>query len=495
MRIDALGRPSRAVAAMIAAVCGALLGAIAFSADLVALLWAILVAAAILGLAARAIEPAHRRSVLLLAAFALGLHVAVALVLHELAVGFGTGFITGDDASYFRLSSALASYWGGHPAVAGYGPPLWGGDAYLLGAFVYLEAGVFMIFGPDVRLALISNAGLAIVTALLSYAGAVRLFGHRAGLVTFIAVAFFPSLILWSALNLKDSLTIALAVFAIWAIIEYRSRPHLFLPLAAFVAAEGLITLRSYVAATIAIACLLALALVGVPVARRVASVATAGALTAIILLQSLNAVGSSIGQQLLVALERERAAMAVGARTGFIATATPPTTPSSAPTPSQPAASSSAGPTPPATQAATASAPTPPVAPADELAVAPGRTLAYLPTGMAYAIFAPVPFTSTRLQELLTAPEMLLWYVLVVSGIFTIWRDRQRWRSLAPLVLSIAGLMAVLALAEGNVGTLFRHRGMVVPFAAILASPTVLAAITWLRRSGWKDTTDAPAV
>ena len=490
-RIVAIGRPSRAIGVLIAAVWGAVLGAIVVSADLAALIWTILLTGAILRSAARVIEPAHRRPVLLLAALAMGVHLSVALALHELALGFGSGFITGDDAAYFRLSSAVASYWAGHAPVAGYTPPLWGGDAYLLGVFVYVEAALFAVFGPDVRIALILNAALATVTALLAYGGAWRLFGRRAATIAFIAVAFMPSLLLWSALNLKDSLTIALAMLAIWATVEYRGRRQPFLAFLPFAAAETLVTLRSYAAAAVAIACLLAIALVGVPVMRRAATIAMAGLLTTVIVVQSLNAVGSGIGQQLLLAFERERAAMAVGARTGFVPTPT-----------AQPAASStggSAAPTasttadtrsPAATPADTAS-----TAPADDLALAPGRTLSYLPTGFAYAVLAPVPFGSRRLQELLTAPEMLLWYALVVAGVVTIWRERRRWRSLAPIVLFIGGLMTVLALAEGNVGTLFRHRGMVVPFAAILASPSLLAAIRWLRRRQHKDAILVPRV
>jgi hypothetical protein len=83
--------------------------------------------------------------------------------------------------------------------------------------------------------------------------------------------------------------------------------------------------------------------------------------------------------------------------------------------------------------------------------------------------------------QELAAAPEMLVWYLLVIAGAATMWRERRRWSYLAPLVLTIAGLMFILALAEGNAGTLFRHRAMVIPFAASLASPTLVAF--WARR------------
>jgi hypothetical protein len=99
-------------------------------------------------------------------------------------------------------------------------------------------------------------------------------------------------------------------------------------------------------------------------------------------------------------------------------------------------------------------------------------RTFAYLPIGVAFALFAPVPGSGTRLQDLLPVPEMLVWYGMLVGASFSAWRWRRRWRSFLPAVLFIGGTMTIFALAEGNVGTLYRHRAMVIPFVAVLASP-----------------------
>jgi hypothetical protein len=100
-------------------------------------------------------------------------------------------------------------------------------------------------------------------------------------------------------------------------------------------------------------------------------------------------------------------------------------------------------------------------------------RTLDYLPFGLAFALFAPFPGSGTRAQDLLPIPEMLVWYVLLIAAGITLWRWRQRWRVLAPTVLFVAGTVLIFALVEGNVGTLYRHRAMVIPFVALLAAPT----------------------
>jgi hypothetical protein len=158
-----------------------------------------------------------------------------------------------------------------------------------------------------------------------------------------------------------------------------------------------------------------------------------------------------------MAAFERSRHAKAVGAETAFVATPPPATV-----------TSGGAG-----TSAIDSSSADTPIL---------QRTLAYLPTGLAYSLFAPFPWAARRYQELLAAPEVLLWYGLLIGAAVSVWRARRRWRSLlTPVVMSL-GLLAVLALGEGNVGTLFRHRDMLVPFVVVLASPTIVALRGGLR-------------
>jgi 4-amino-4-deoxy-L-arabinose transferase-like glycosyltransferase len=414
----------------------------------------------------------------------MALHLAVALSIQAFAPGFGGGFVTGDDASYFRLSSHFADYLRGVPADPGYGPPYWGGDAFLFGTFAYLETALFLVFGPDVRVALILNAGIAVATALLVYAIALRLFSGRAALVAASVVAFYPSLLLWSSLNLKDPLTIALVVIAVWSMVAFRRSPHLLTLLLPFAAAELLVTLRSYAAATIAIAALMTFALVRLPTLRRIATVILASSLTVALVLQSLGMVGLRPDSDIFAAMERIRSAMGAGANTAFVPTAPPVT---AAPVTAAPvtAAPVTAAPVTavPVTAApvtttlspiATVSARTTPGTP-----VPAARTLSYLPVGLAYALFAPFPLFATRLQELIAAPEMVFWYGMLVAATITLWRDRRRWHALVALVLTFSGLLALLALVEGNTGTLFRHRGMLIPLVALLASPTLAGVLS----------------
>jgi hypothetical protein len=98
-------------------------------------------------------------------------------------------------------------------------------------------------------------------------------------------------------------------------------------------------------------------------------------------------------------------------------------------------------------------------------------RTLEYLPFGLAFALFAPFPGSGVRAQDLLPIPEMLVWYALLIAATVAVWRWRHRWRVLAPIVLFVAGTVLIFALAEGNVGTLYRHRAMIIPAVALIAA------------------------
>lgn len=113
------------------------------------------------------------------------------------------------------------------------------------------------------------------------------------------------------------------------------------------------------------------------------------------------------------------------------------------------------------------------------------GRTLGYLPRGYLHAFFIPYPWAIATMSDLLAAPDMVLWYVMLVAAALGLWRSRKLWPILIVLVAFIGGTMTVFALAEGNYGTLFRHRSMVIPAVVVLASPSLVWWFAWLRERG----------
>ncbi len=101
-------------------------------------------------------------------------------------------------------------------------------------------------------------------------------------------------------------------------------------------------------------------------------------------------------------------------------------------------------------------------------------RTVTYLPTGISHALLAPFPWDVRRAADLLTVPDMLVLYVLFACAAVSVWRYRTRVRGLAPLILYVGGNLLLFSLAEGNVGTLYRHRAMIIPATIVLASPAL---------------------
>lgn len=112
-------------------------------------------------------------------------------------------------------------------------------------------------------------------------------------------------------------------------------------------------------------------------------------------------------------------------------------------------------------------------------------EVLAQSPIGLAYALFAPLPWAIQSLSDLAAAMEMLLlWDVILVAAVVSAWRHRNRWWAYAPMLLIIVGALAVFTLFEGNVGTLFRHRAMIIPLTIALASPVLVGPIDRVMRN-----------
>ena len=473
----------------------------------------------------RALTPPHaRHDVYLLVFLALTLRYAVAVTIHDASLAAGRGgFVTGDDANYADFSWTLVQLARGDTVTFDYG-----GFLYLLGTFVYLEAAIFALVGPNVVVVELLNAALGAGLVALACDICRRLFDdERASLLAGGIVAFFPSLVLWTSLNLKDALALFLIACVLWLIVLFHRRPTFWIVLSMYIPLFLMESLRFYVFVGLAI-----VIPIGVLLAARQSwshrIVLSGLAVGLSLLLFFVQASGSgALSASLLARLESERAAMALGARTGFgravVLVQKGETYVVSAPSPSSgpqrtpqvlvlqadahvvvgtpipgrdatpvspgdllviaaPGLTPSPGPRPLPLAISAASGEVQLVdASADALAL---RTLAYLPFGFAFALLAPFPGSGTRAQDLLPVPEMLLWYLLLLAAGVGVWRSRGRWRVVAPIVLFVLGTLLIFALAEGNVGTLYRHRAMIIPFVALLAAPTLVAMVSRRSRS-----------
>jgi len=96
------------------------------------------------------------------------------------------------------------------------------------------------------------------------------------------------------------------------------------------------------------------------------------------------------------------------------------------------------------------------------------GQLFQFLPIGMTNVLTAPLPWAVRTLSEGIGSLEMVLWYPLLIGTVWGMFLSLRRGR-IEKLLLCMVLLLAVaMALLEGNVGTLFRHRAALWPLLFI---------------------------
>lgn len=97
--------------------------------------------------------------------------------------------------------------------------------------------------------------------------------------------------------------------------------------------------------------------------------------------------------------------------------------------------------------------------------------SLAYLPEGIIRFLFAPFPWTVDSFRQALTVPESLAWYFVSYITLRGVLTDVSHRFSKVAVVLFAAILMTgAYALVSGNEGTAYRHRAQVMLLAFVFA-------------------------
>lgn len=121
----------------------------------------------------------------------------------------------------------------------------------------------------------------------------------------------------------------------------------------------------------------------------------------------------------------------------------------------------------------------------ASTLTLTPGQTARYLLRALVSFATVPVPWQLASMRELVYLPEQLLWYtvlVLLPIGAVAGWR---RDPLITCLLLGFAAPTAcVLALTNGNVGTLVRLRGLVTPYLVWVSAVGFCATLQMFARN-----------
>jgi 4-amino-4-deoxy-L-arabinose transferase-like glycosyltransferase len=393
-------------------------------------------------------------SVALLAAFAI--RVVGALILHPRLItsvkregGIRTdvfvGFLFEDDRAFDVVSWALARLWSGVLDQTAKS------QDYLINNYTVMMGWVYYLFGHDVVGPKLLNCLFGALTVVATYALAKELGGVRAGAFAGVLALGFPSLVLWSILNLKDALVVLLIALTMLGGLKFSRRPSWRWAIVTIVAFAALENLRLYV--FFALGWLLWISFFVVnrsPWRRRLAiGIPFALALLSVVFVTNQT---QALGLRYLSAKRLE--ALASSREFG-----------------SQMADSGILEDGPPISRSA------------DDGYTIQLRTA---PKVLPYVLWGPFPWLARTRRDLAVIPETLVWYVMQVLIVTAMvgWR-RERWREMFLPLAYGAGLTFVFSLIEGNVGTIYRHRAMLLVPAFAMAGLGFVWVLEWRARRG----------
>jgi hypothetical protein len=366
------------------------------------------------------------------------LRLFVAGLLARIVIGLaifafhGQDFFGGDAVTYDYFGSAQFLAWGGdkyHKMIANQFVQSGEGSGW---GMVYVVAAIYSLIGRNVLAVQLVNAVFGAATAVVIYLCALQVYQNsRVARIAGIAVAFYPSLVLWSAQGLKDGpivFCLALAILATLKLGEKLTVKYLVVLVCVLL---SLIALRFYVFYMICVAIAGAFVIgmqqiSATSFARQFSAVILLGlALTYIGVTRSATAQFERYGN--MQQLQASRRDLARSAESGFGRDVD---------------VSSTSG------------------------------ALSTIPLGIVYLLFAPFPWQITSLRQSITLPEMVVWWAsfpLLVLGLwFTI---KYRLRMASPILIFTVMLTLAYSVFQGNVGTAYRQRAQVLVFYFIFVA------------------------
>jgi len=368
--------------------------------------------------------------------FLLRLFVAALLVRMILGTAIfvfrGQEFFGGDAITYDFFGQAQLHGWFGdkyYQAVANQFVRSGEGSGW---GMVYLVAAVYAIIGRNMLAVQLMNSVFGAATAVVIFLCAQQVFHNfRVARMAGIAVAFYPSLVLWSAQGLKDGPIVFLLALAILCTLKLGEKLALRYIVVLVLALLGLVALRFYVFYMICVAIAGAF-VIGM---QQVTATSFARQFTAIILVGlALTYVGVTRSASVqferygsIEQLQRSRNYLASSAESGFGRDVD---------------VSSTSG------------------------------AISTIPMGILYLLFAPFPWQITSLRQSITLPEMIIWwgsFPLLVLGLW--FALKYRLRMISPILIFTVMLTLAYSVFQGNVGTAYRQRAQLLVFYFIFVA------------------------
>lgn len=297
---------------------------------------------------------------------------------------------------------------------------------------VYLVAVVYGILGRNMLAVQFMNSVFGAATAVVISLCAHHVFNNmRVARIAGMAVAFYPSLVLWSAQGLKDGPIVFFLALSILATLKLGEKLTLKYILVLLCSLLALVSLRFYVFYMICVAIGGAF-VIGM---QTITATSFFRQFAAIVLLGlALTYVGVTRSASIqferyadLQKLQRSRLDLARSADSGFGRDVD---------------VSSTSG------------------------------ALSTIPLGVLYLLFAPFPWQIGSLRQNITLPEMIVWWASFPLLVLGLWfAIRYRLRMISPILIFTVMLTIAYSVFQGNVGTAYRQRAQLLVFYFIFVA------------------------
>jgi hypothetical protein len=399
--------------------------AVGFPDEVSALLVVIVSAGIALALFRRFVDEGNRDFITTLFLGALAARLAFGLMIHVYDL---RSFFGGDSATYDFFGGIIYDHWLGLVDASDSTYVITTNTARAGWGMYYFVAGVYFVTGRSLLAAQSLCAVVGAATAPMVYFCAKKVFLNTSVARTAaIAVAFFPSFIIWSAQLLKDGLIIFLLVLAITMVLQLHEKVDYPAIMVLILSMFGIISLRFYIFYMVAIAVAGSFVL-GVSdkhgsLFRRAALLIVIGlGLTYLGVIRNASVDFERYGD--LEKVQISRADLARSAQSGFGAEA--------------------------------------------DVSTAEGA-ISTIPIGFAYLMLAPFPWQISNVRQAIPLPEVLLWWAMIpfmISGI--VYAVKHRLRTTFPILFFSFVLTLAYSIFQGNVGTAYRQRTQIQVFLFI---------------------------
>jgi hypothetical protein len=361
---------------------------------------------------------------------------SVFLIGLTLRLGFGIlvhifewrDFFGGDALAYDKNGATLVDIWLGHTLnsdILNYQNDPSSGAGWGMN---YLTGAIYMLVGRNIFAAQSFCAVVGAATGPMVFYCARKIFNNlKVAKISAMAIAVFPSFVIWSSQLLKDGLIIFMLVTAMTMVLQLQKQfSYAALALLIF-SLFGTLSLRFYIFYMVLVAVagsfIIGLSATNRSIMRRTIVMVIMGvALTYLGVTRNATIEYNTFGS--LQRVQSSRSDLARAAGSGFN----------------------------------------------EEVDVSSTEgAISAIPIGFAYLMFAPFPWQAGNLRQAITIPEVLVWWAmipLIIVGLF--YTVRHRLRNAFPILIFSLLLTLAYSIFQGNVGTAYRQRTQIQVFLFI---------------------------